>query len=392
MKFRLVEDAEVLKDPEVEETIEELPEEEQDVVEEILSVIDDVTPIDNPNDITRALDAALQTALDAFDVGAQTAGAAANVLLVGGAGVGKSKIVRQWAKHRKINLVSKNASSFDKADMGGGVAAEVDDTGKRLNSMTRLTNKEFDSLMKPGSVLFLDELNRADPEVVGSLLTLILDHTVPDNYSEGAVKYLPGYLFTIAAINPAKSDAYSGTSEFDNALLDRFSQIAIYPDIPQYRKHLLDELNHNLEVFKKKAEKNPARYAKKITETEGRIKLATTVLSSPLFSFDSIEDEEKAYSTEQEGDRKILQNKILSPRGFSALIRACNGTKEDFLKRYPDFCNINKLDIMEQILTSYKDVEDKANSALKYKDGFLPDEEEETIFKENDWDKLSGLL
>ena len=168
MRFRLVEE-DVLDNPAVEETIEELPEEEQDVVEEILSVVDDITPIPNPNDITDALDKSLKIALDALDTGRETAGTAANILLVGGAGTGKSSIVRQWAKHRKVNLIAKNASSFDKADMGGGVAAEVDDSGKRLNSMTRLTNKEFDSLMQPGSVLFLDELNRADPEVVGSL-------------------------------------------------------------------------------------------------------------------------------------------------------------------------------------------------------------------------------
>lgn len=391
MRFRLVEE-DVLDNPAVEETIEELPEEEQDVVEQILSVVDDITPVPNPNDITDALDKSLQIALDALDTGRETAGTAANILLVGGAGTGKSSIVRQWAKHRNINLIAKNASSFDKADMGGGVAAEVDDSGKRLNSMTRLTNKEFDSLMQPGSVLFLDELNRADPEVVGSLLTLILDHQVPDNYSEGGMKHLNGFLFTVAAINPADDDAYAGTTEFDNALLDRFRQIPVFADVPQYKRHLLDELNQNLEIYKKKAEKNPSRYNKKVVETMGKIGLAEKILSSPHFDFDSITDEQEAHATRRDGKESILQNKILSPRGFSALIRACDGTKEDFLRLWNDYCNINKKDIIEQILTSYKDVADKANDALRYKDGFLPDEEEESIFKETAWDKISGKL
>ena len=391
MRFRLVEE-DVLDNPAVEETIEELPEEEQDVVEQILSVVDDITPVPNPNDITDALDKSLQIALDALDTGRETAGTAANILLVGGAGTGKSSIVRQWAKHRNINLIAKNASSFDKADMGGGVAAEVDDSGKRLNSMTRLTNKEFDSLMQPGSVLFLDELNRADPEVVGSLLTLILDHQVPDNYSEGGMKHLNGFLFTVAAINPADDDAYAGTTEFDNALLDRFRQIPVFADVPQYKRHLLDELNQNLEIYKKKAEKNPSRYNSKVVETMGKIGLAEKILSSPHFDFDSITDEQEAHATRRDGKESILQNKILSPRGFSALIRACDGTKEDFLRLWNDYCNINKKDIIEQILTSYKDVADKANDALRYKDGFLPDEEEESIFKETAWDKISGKL
>lgn len=391
MRFRLVEE-DVLDNPAVEETIEELPEEEQDVVEQILSVVDDITPVPNPNDITDALDKSLQIALDALDTGRETAGTAANILLVGGAGTGKSSIVRQWAKHRNINLIAKNASSFDKADMGGGVAAEVDDSGKRLNSMTRLTNKEFDSLMQPGSVLFLDELNRADPEVVGSLLTLILDHQVPDNYSEGGMKHLNGFLFTVAAINPADDDTYAGTTEFDNALLDRFRQIPVFADVPKYKRHLLDELNQNLELYKKKAEKNPSRYNSKVVETMGKIGLAEKILSSPHFDFDSITDEQEARATRRDGKESILQNKILSPRGFSALIRACDGTKEDFLRLWNDYCNINKKDIIEQILTSYKDVADKANDALKYKNGFLPGEEEESIFKETAWDKISGKL
>ena len=391
MRFRLVEE-DVLDNPAVEETIEELPEEEQDVVEQILSVVDDITPVPNPNDITDALDKSLQIALDALDTGRETAGTAANILLVGGAGTGKSSIVRQWAKHRNVNLIAKNASSFDKADMGGGVAAEVDDSGKRLNSMTRLTNKEFDSLMQPGSVLFLDELNRADPEVVGSLLTLILDHQVPDNYSEGGMKHLKGFLFTVAAINPADDDAYAGTTEFDNALLDRFRQIPVFADVPKYKRHLLDELNQNLELYKKKAEKNPSRYNSKVVETMGKIGLAEKILSSPHFDFDSITDEQEARATRRDGKESILQNKILSPRGFSALIRACDGTKEDFLRLWNDYCNINKKDIIEQILTSYKDVADKANDALKYKNGFLPGEEEESIFKETAWDKISGKL
>lgn len=392
MRLKLVEQGEALKDSAVEATVEELPEKEQTIVEKILDRID-FEPVDNPNDITNALDLALDTAIDALEYGRKTAGAASNVLLVGGAGTGKSSIVNQWAKKRNVNLISKNASSFDKTDMGGGVAPEVDDAGKRKNSMTRLTNTEFDSLQTPGSVLFLDELNRADPEVVGSLLTLILDHKVPDNYSEGGTKFLNGYLFTIAAINPADEDTYEGTNEFDNALLDRFRQIPVYANVPQYRKHLLKELKDNLEKDKAMYEKRKdERSLKKMKATEGRIKLADTILSSPEFEFDSIDDEREAREVERED--KILQNKILSPRGFSALIRICDGTKKDFLDKWDDFCNVNKKDMVEQILTTYKDVDDKANSALKYKDGFLPDEEasEDSIFKSSAWDKIEGVL
>ena len=382
MKFRLVEEN-ALNDPEVQETVEELPEEEQDIVEVILDRVN-FKPIDNPNEIMKALDKSLDISIDALDLGRDTAGAAANLLLVGGAGTGKSSVVRKWAEKRNINLIQKSAGAMDKSDMGGAVARAVDAQGANTNKMTRLTNSEFESLQEPGSVLFLDELNRADPEIVGSLLTLILDHKVPDNYSKGGMQNLKGFLFTVAAINPADEDTYEGTHEFDNALLDRFRQISVKVDIPQYRRHLLDELQSNLEIFKKKAEKHPERYNEKVKQTLGKISLADTILSDPMFEFDGIEDEKEAREVTREGG--LLQNKILSPRGFSAVIRACDGTKESLLEVWPDYCNINRLEMIENILEDYVDVDDKANDALKYKDGLDPAED---IFSSNEWDKYN---
>lgn len=380
MRFRLIEDT---AEQVAEKEIEKLPEEEQTLVEKIIDRVD-FTPIDNPSQIHNALDRALRTSLRALKYGKKTAGAAANILLVGQAGTGKSAIVNEWAEKRNINLVAKNASSFDKTDMGGAVAAKVDDQGKTLNQVTRLSNSEFDSLDEPGSVLFLDELNRADSEIMGSLLTLILDHKVPDTAAEGGMKRYSGFLFTIAAINPA-DEAYEGTSQLDTAMRNRFKRIDVAVDLPQYRRHIIKELEDAIEVDKKAVERDPSDWnLEDLTASQGRLKLAKTILNSPLFTFDDIEDEREA--TE-------LQTSTTSPRSFSAIIRACDGTKADFIDQWPDYCNPKKLDTIEQILTDYVDVDDKANSALKYKDGFLKDEEEESIFgEESAWDKLQGLL
>lgn len=401
MRFRLVEE-DALKNPEVKEIIDELPEEEQMTTKYLLSKLDmRAEAIDNPNDVTRALDHSLKIVLrvmkhnrDASDdamVGAyqkqdRTPGAAANVLLVGGAGTGKSSVVRQWAQARKINLVQKTAAGMDKTDINGGVARENDEAGVGLNTMTRLTNKEFDSLQKPGSVLFLDELNRADPDVVGSLLTLILDHKIPDNYSEGGMKFLRGYLFTVAAINPATDDATYDVSELDNALLDRFRQIPVFTDVPQYRRHLLKELAHDVKVDKEDYEDDPSEYNKEaLLESERKVALVERILSSPMFEFDSVEDEAKARAAKLPG-APFLQNKLLTSRGFSALVRSCDGTKEDFLRQWPDFCNIEKLPMVEDILADYEDIDDKANDALKYVNGVGKSSENKSIFGGNMWD------
>ena len=380
MKFKLVEDTAAEKVAEQE--IESLPQEEETLLKQVMNRVK-FTPIDNPSHIENALDAALKTSIRALKYGRETAGAAANIMLVGQAGTGKTAIVKKWAKERNVNLVAKNASSFDKTDMGGAVAAKVDDTGKTLNQVTRLSNSEFDDLVNAGSVLFLDELNRADPEIMGSLLTLILDHKVPDTSAQGGMKSLPGFLFTIAAINPA-DEAYEGTNELDTAMRNRFRRLDVTIDIPQYRKHIIKELEQDLKTDKEAVEEDPSDWnIEDLTSTQGRLKLVNTILNSPLFAFDDIEAERKA--TEE-------QTSTLSPRSFSAVIRACNGTKDDLLRLWPDYCNPDKIDMIEAILTDYVDIDDKANNALKYKDGFLDDEEESIFGKETAWDKLQALM
>ena len=93
MRFRLYEEN-ALNDPDVQDTLEELPEEEADIVEEILNKVN-FDPIDNPNDITDALDSALDTAIESLEFGEATSGAAANILLVGGAGTGSANPEKQ---------------------------------------------------------------------------------------------------------------------------------------------------------------------------------------------------------------------------------------------------------------------------------------------------------
>ena len=284
MKFRLVENN---LDPNAEKVIDQMPEDVQEDIEDLTELLDIDTPIENPGLVAKALDRSLDIAIDAYENG-EIAGKAANVLFVGRAGTGKTSQIKQWAKARKVNLIMKDAKTFDKSDIGGGVAAAVDDKGKRTNKMTHLSNVEFDGLMQPGSVLFLDELNRADPEVMGSLLTLILDHKIPDNDSPGGMKELKGFLFTIAAINPA-SDSYEGTNTMDAAMIDRFTmQDMGETDTVQYKNYELSKLQQGIESAKAKAEKKPnERNIRKVTEAEGRYKLAKTILESPYFSWDT---------------------------------------------------------------------------------------------------------
>ena len=156
-------------------------------------------------------------------------------------------------------------------------------------------------------------------------------------------------------------------------------------DIPGYRQHVIDEWESGVKKAEEEYKRRPSEFAAEaIKEAKGRLGICKALLSSPLFSFDTPDEEDEAHQN---------QEHTTSPRNLSAALRNCDGTKDDFLEVFPRACNPNKLDTVEQILTDYVDVQDKANDALKYKDGFLPDEEEESIFgKESAWDKLQSKL
>lgn len=387
MKFRLVEDNLIgIDDPKVDEVIDELPPEQEEETEHMIDVLEDklnFTPIADNHKLYKALDRCLDVALDGF-IYNKEAKSAANLLVIGRAGTGKTEIIETWAKHRNINLVSKSASSFDKFDVRGAVAPMVDKNGKPLNKVTQLSNSEFDGLDTPGSVLFLDELNRADPEVMGTLLTLILDHKLPDANEASSMKKFKGFLFTVVGINP--SDGNYDTNRLDPAMMGRFISFQMGDaDVTGYKNHVIKEWENALKSAEAEYKRKPSERSKQaVIKAKGRLGICRTLLSSPLFSFDTPEEEADA---SENGDHTT------SPRNLSAALRRCDGTKADFLDVFPDACNPIKLDMVEQILTDYVDINDKANDALKYKDGFLDDEEEESIFgKETAWDKLQGLM
>lgn len=272
-----------------------------------------------------------------------------NLLLIGRAGVGKTAIVKRWAADNGINLVSKDAKTLDPTDLGGVIARDENNP----NKATRLSNNEFDSLNAPNSVLFLDEYNRAPSDVRGSLLTLVNDHIVNDQESPNGERFLENFLFTVAAINPPT--AGYNTDALDAAERSRFYQeyVEAEPDV------LLDFLVNKQFKPQLEATDDPEEQR----EIEGRIKLATTLLSNREFMFDTEEDEERATDVDPNAP-------ILNPRSFTKALETSDGTKEDFLYVWDRICNRDKKGMVERILSNYQDVEDKANDVLKrYKGG-----------------------
>jgi MoxR-like ATPase len=128
-----------------------------------------------------------------------------NVLLVGGAGVGKTTMVRMVAEELGLKLKYYSAATLDPwADLVGiPVPTE---------------NREELKFVKPedissAEIIFFDELNRAHAKVQDAVLEIIQYHSINGDP-------LPNLKMCWAAINPP-NDGYNVT-DMDAALRDRF--------------------------------------------------------------------------------------------------------------------------------------------------------------------------
>jgi len=323
------------------------------------------------SEIEDALDEALEASIMAGEDGNWQ-----NVLIVGEAGIGKTAIIKKWAADNGINLVSVKASTMDETDLGGAISPD----SKNGDTVKRLASTELDELdTVPNSVLFLDEFNRARKSVRGTLLTLIQDHVIADPREKGKERQLKNFLFTIAAINP--NQANYNTDELDDAELGRFRRIEAQGDPIVWLNWVNSDLDKKITQFSSKPEW--------VVKLNHRKDLINSLVSHREFKFDNTVDIEKSHD-----DGNGL---ALSPRTLTNLLYTSNGTKDDFLNKWNQFCNSLDKPMAERILRNYVDKDDKANDALKYKDGKAPKEEEpeeEDVFSKgnSEWDKVANAF
>ena len=336
--------------------------------------------LDNPEvysgegDIEKALDRALRMNRQQIRNGSRNF---INVLFTGSAGTGKTSRIKAWARKNNINLVKTIASTMDEADLGGLPAANLADA-----VAIKLSTTQFDSLgSEPDSVLFLDEWNRAPKAVRATLLNLIQDHEIPDYREKTGMRFLPNFLFTVAAVNPSDDIGYN-TDALDDAELGRVLEYEVAPDTKAWLDYTRADFNSQL----KRAEKNPneAERAQDIKEIKGRLGIAEKLVTDPRFSFDSSYDIEKSKEAKE---NNAGNGKILTYRNLTDVLDACDGTKDDFLDLWNRKCNSLKKPTVEEILRDYKDVDDVANSALK-------NDTDSTVFqsKKSAFDKMRDQI
>ena len=143
-------------------------------------------------------------------------------ILWGKHGIAKSAIVSEVAKELGYEFQALILSQREAVDLLGVMSTSVDE---ELNvSVTDYhPPKWFARAIKRGKlVLFLDELNRARPEVIKAAFELVNERRLNN------VKIKDDVLIVVAC-NP--SDERNDVVEFDEALSDRFMHLHVKPDL-----------------------------------------------------------------------------------------------------------------------------------------------------------------
>jgi ribosomal protein S17E len=140
-----------------------------------------------------------------------------SVLLRGPHGIGKSQVVRQVAKVFNLPVTDRRLSQMTEGDMVGLPSTD--------GEVTRFNPPDwFKAACTKPVCLFLDEINRATPEVMQAAFQIVLDREL-----NGWKLHKDTRVF--AAVNA--SAAYT-VNEMDPALLDRFWTIDLTPTVEDW--------------------------------------------------------------------------------------------------------------------------------------------------------------
>lgn len=320
-------------------------EKEAEVVKQYADIIYNPYGTGNPGKIKKALQRSLETALRNKRSGIDAD--YPNVLIYGLAGFGKTSIVREFCREHNINMFSCDAKNLDAATVGGIPVPITKRNGETIQ--LPISSSYWDDLEYP-CILFMDEINRSNGRVRGSLLGLINDHELPAAIKDKktrrhkAVKKYPNILFTVIAINPS-DDMFPDAEPLDPAMVSRNSAVlAQEPEKKELASHISSYFKKALQtsttqpapnVVEKKVEKiygdilsDPSLSDADRAVREGQAEIADTILNNPIFQFDDYDTIHTIF--ELQSDKGIMKN-YLNYRTFLSTLLRSNGTKKDYL-------------------------------------------------------------
>lgn len=149
-----------------------------------------------------------------------------NIMLSGKHGIGKSEIITSYFQNQGMKVVTLFLGQMsDPGDIIGlPLKIEAKDANGKVTSQTDFTPPYWFPVDGSPVVLFLDELNRARPEILQTVMDLTLNRKL-------AGKALPEGSRVIAAVN--EGDEYQLT-DLDPALVSRFNIYEFKPSAEEW--------------------------------------------------------------------------------------------------------------------------------------------------------------
>ena len=149
-----------------------------------------------------------------------------NIMLVGKHGIGKSEILTSYFNGKGMKVVTLFLGQMaDPGDIIGLPSkVEKEDADGNVTSQTDFTPPYWFPIDGKPIVLFLDELNRARPEILQTVMDLTLNRKL-------AGKALPEGSYVISAVNDG--DEYQLT-DLDPALVSRFNIYEFKPTVEEW--------------------------------------------------------------------------------------------------------------------------------------------------------------
>ena len=149
-----------------------------------------------------------------------------NIMLVGKHGIGKSEILTEYFKNEGMKVVTLFLGQMSDPGDIIGLPSKVDlkDADGKVTAQTDFTPPYWFPVDGKPIVLFLDELNRARPEILQTVMDLTLNRKL-------AGKPLPEGSRVISAVNDG--DEYQLT-DLDPALVSRFNIYEFKPSVEEW--------------------------------------------------------------------------------------------------------------------------------------------------------------
>lgn len=152
-------------------------------------------------------------------------------LLLGFHGLGKTEIIKQWAKDQDFMLKMLNLGTVEPGDIVG--LPERDDKRGTMKYyipdwLVDLADYAEENPNK-AAVIYLDEFNRVHKDTLNAVWSLFLEKRIHQFQ-------LPKNVYIIAAMNPDDAD-HTVTDVSDSALMSRLCTIKIEPDSSVFLKY-----------------------------------------------------------------------------------------------------------------------------------------------------------